>query len=110
MPSKRASDLRNNFYFLPKVQERVAKDAREQVKKLAALVANRTEDLDLCRQVLARLKKTHNVLTTLAFRSGGLLQRQKQTMAVIQSILDRLNSELDSNRSVQYETELRVNI
>ena len=82
------------------------------MKKLAVDVkrakANRTEDLEVSRQTLARLKTTQNVLRALTVHSELLIQDQTQTVAVIQTALDKPNGELDLTLKDQYETDLRV--
>ena len=105
----KADGLKNNFYLLPKVEERRADD---QMNKLAVVVKkakiNRMEDLEASRQSLGRLKTTQNVLRDLASRSERAVQHQTQTVCAIQSSLDKLNEELDPTCKDQYEAELLV--
>ena len=105
VPSKKAAELKNNFYLLPK--------AKEQMKKSAVVMAakakeNRSKELEMRQQSLVRLQATQNVLRDLATRSEQLLQDQNKAMVIIQSMLDKPKSEPGLICKAQYEQELRV--
>ena len=110
VPSKNASDLKNNFYLFPKVQERVAK---EKMKKLTEMVAeakeNRSEDLEMSRQSLALLKTIQTFLGTLAAEIDRLVKDRILAVDTIQTIMDKpTHSEVNLASMDEYETELRV--
>ena len=111
VPSKNAANLKNNFYLLPKVQKRIAK---EQMKLLMAMVAetkeNQEEDLAVRRQTLIRLEKARNILRSLDAKIQRLVHDQNQTMATIQFILDNPDNQMDLALKEQYEDDLLVKI
>ena len=108
-PCNAAANLKNNFYLIPKVEERRADDLKKFVEMVDNIKENRKKNLNTSRQSLVILKATRNLMQALSIRSERAVQYQTQTVAVNQSAIDKPHIEpKEAVNKGQYEKELKV--